>query len=565
MLNVLNLISYQANELKGRYYEKVRAILLVTISIFLNIPLSGMWCSAYAARFSGLTIFGDSLSSDFGAWVENGEIYTQFLKQEYLSSEEAYSNYAVRADTSREIRDTIELFVQSPLRLSSNDLVILWGGINDYSVDTNYVIDGVNDLIGAGASNVLVVNLHDAPARDGNTIGQFNSNLLTGLNVVEGNVIQIDLYTLYRKLASAPELFAYPTDPALHGVTKGDPVLTDDLHFTSYTQRIFADHIISIMDAPGLISAMPEVSLSASRAFFDRMKQRSIQLLASPEKRKWIPFIEIGAGASTYENAESTFPGFDVDRVDFSAGFSFRITGNCSIGMVVNRSYSDGEFDDDRGEFEMDQTVFSIESGYRWRRFFADARLAYLDIDYDTIRRNFPLGTVSWSSHGETNGEGMALDILSGYAVYQKKSFSIWPYIGLTVQEVDVGGYTETAEAFSSMVFGKQEHQSVVGAIGLSAHYLCETGFGKVLLSSMMGYESEFNDEPWEITAGMASLPGSSFRLSGYEPPREAIKMNLGVHWGFAKGWESGLSFGYRHWDEGDALGIGFSIMKLLE
>lgn len=253
--------------------------------------------AALAAHFTGLYVFGDSLSDrknvhtlTFGLYppaeyadgrLSNGPVWVETLAETYLglpaptASLQGGTNYAYGGAatdsaglenpfapfTIPSLKSQVSLFLNGVGSFGPDDLVTVWGAANDFigGGQTNPATPVANlsavisSLAEAGARTIIVPNLPDlgdtprfrqlgteASQQISQLTTTFNSLLALELTQLQTaypdlNLVPLDVYSLAKEVTSHPEAYGLinVTDPAL-GVNDGTGYMYwDDLHPTT--------------------------------------------------------------------------------------------------------------------------------------------------------------------------------------------------------------------------------------------------------------------------------------------------------------------------------------------
>lgn len=294
-----------------RFGEALAGLLLAALLIV----------SAAAGTFDELVVFGDSLSdvgniaqATFGIYpnsyyyedrFSNGPVYAEYLAAglglpALLHSRAGGTNYAYgSALTSgtafpnnlvvRDVDDQVDQYLASHsagagslflFLAGANDLV---GGVN-FNTAAGNLIDDVERLISAGASQFLVLNLPllgytprynpnpTALAEYNARTRQFNTALADELADVRANNPAVSLWTfdvaeLFTQMLASPDAFGFTnvTDPAAPGLQAGpetydtqaivsnpeEYLFWDDFHPTAAAHALLGDRLLDLFAAPG--------------------------------------------------------------------------------------------------------------------------------------------------------------------------------------------------------------------------------------------------------------------------------------------------------------------------
>lgn len=259
-----------------------------------------------AAVFTGLYVFGDSLSDTGNAYIltggespsagdgyyngrySNGPVWVETLATQYLNLPaptpylQGGTNYAIGgAPTSgspTSLTSQAALFTET---FDATDLVVVWAGANDLfdggiNADpvgsASNVLNVVADLAGKGAGTVLLLGLPnigltpDAQAQGALAAGfassfssSFNSALAAGVDNLESNypgldIILMDIFSLTQALWANPADFGLTnvTDPVRvsNPVDPSGYAYFDGVHPTTEIHAIIAGQAAELLGVP---------------------------------------------------------------------------------------------------------------------------------------------------------------------------------------------------------------------------------------------------------------------------------------------------------------------------
>ncbi len=291
---------------------------------------AALFQAAPAATFTGLYVFGDSLSdrgntsaATFDLYpgsgyadgrLSNGPLWVETLAEDHLGlsaptpSLAGGTNYAYAgaATDLTGLDNPFTPFVIPSLTVqttgflagggsfAADDLVIVWGGANDFvggnqtdpAVSVQNLSAIISSLAGAGASTILVPNLPDLgdtprslttgdPAAISTLTQSFNTLLSLELAALETahpglDLVPVDIYSLGKELLANPGAYGFTntTDPA-RGLGSADGYLYwDDLHPTTATHALFAREAALALGLPipepGVIIFLATAGLSVA-------------------------------------------------------------------------------------------------------------------------------------------------------------------------------------------------------------------------------------------------------------------------------------------------------------
>jgi len=385
----------------------------------------------------------------------------------------------------------------------------------------------------------------------------FNDTLLTELEAVRGNVILLDMRSLFNEIMADPSSFGLVNVSGIACTTldKGslsctpdtlvDPrapdlfLFADGVHPTSAGHQILADYTFSVIAAPALIATLPEAALGRIRGHQDMLLSR----VRNGFSEDWSLFAAGGIGTHDIESGQGQAWDAHSDDLRLMVGVAHRLAPGWVIGGALNAFNSDVAFGGAKGDFDMNAVGFSLFADYHRERLFGTLLgTMFFNTDFDDVARLVKLGGGTRRERGDTSGDLWAIKGMLGYRLWQQDSFSLGPFGSLNYQAVQVDGYRENGKRSTSMNFGSQNRDSCLLEAGLFADY----NFFRTRLHGGVSFEAELEDDNRELSAGLNSLPsGRSFYLYDIAPSSDYYwKLDLSLNHQVAEG--VGLGIGYQ-------------------
>ena len=251
---VLYLIKKKMN---GKMVVKYLGRLFSVVLYLLTITVSS---AAYAATFTDVYIFGDSLS-DTNTGLSNGDLWPVYFAPQVGATYDVGNNYAVAGATTGHLASQVSLYQADATTADPNALYVVWAGANDISLGfsatdaANNLINTVNTLSSLGASNFLVPNMPDlglVPAGAGSSALTdaailFNSTIDLAYST-STNVLVVDIFELHHSGLADPTAYGLTnmTDSCLYtGADCSTYFFWDNSHPTTFGHSIIANEFAS--------------------------------------------------------------------------------------------------------------------------------------------------------------------------------------------------------------------------------------------------------------------------------------------------------------------------------
>lgn len=274
---------------------KLKKLITGAAGLFIALEAGLGFASTRAAtrQVEQIYVFGDSLSDTgngfegsqgqfppnpiyFRGRYSNGPVWVEYLAAKFSLDADAQTNFAYGgATTGREgtppgLLAQVQHFVANPTAVDPKGLYLIWGGANDYLSGTtntdgpvNNLVTAVQDLIAAGAKNIVVVNLPDLGQLPGTRTTE-RSQLLTQITQAhntklaaavetlsqpssDARVTYLDVGALFRQVIQAPQKFGFKnvTEPCLNQIRicqqPHQYLFWDEIHPTTAAHKLLVE------------------------------------------------------------------------------------------------------------------------------------------------------------------------------------------------------------------------------------------------------------------------------------------------------------------------------------
>ncbi len=224
-----------------------------------------------------------------------------------------------------------------------------------------------------------------------------------------------------------------------------------------------------------------------------------------------------GTVSYAWKDIESNGAGnFDGEEASFTAGFDYRVAPNFLLGIVLDGST--GDYDFNGGSSDVESFRAAIYGTYGAPTgIYADFLVGYGDHDSDLSRNAGILGSLN----GSGDSESLQAMLIVGYAM-QSDCVKHGPFAGIEYQDIDVDSFN-TGGAFPIAVDGYD-----VESLRLLAGYRAEAAYGKFTPYASVAYAHELEDDAIRTTATIPGGAGFGISGSGLE---SAILISLGTNY----------------------------------
>ena len=520
--------------------------ILILIIFLFNAP----WLFALQ-EFSSLTVFGDSFSSDqvYNADAPGqhgtGSNWPAHLKNTLLKSDGVYFNYARGGQKTDKILSDIQTYVSSNT-LDSNGIYTLTGGANDSNGYAGNIAEGISLLQQAGAGYILVPNLYDCPYLGNAVPSAFNADLNSRLQALPShNIIRADLYSLFNELYANPSLYGF-----------GDQtILTDSLHASDLSNQIIAQYFQSIINAPQIISILPETAFSTLSIHHASYGALSSATLLPSEKFNY--FADISGGSSDLDETDDSVSA-NIDSTSFIAGIEYGLKEFLTIGAGFSYGMHEGDLGS-VGDYSLTSTIFSFQGKWQWYRLLGDIMLTRGSYTFDEINRKITLGGTTVTASGDTSADSFGILATVYYSIYKTEHFEFLPFIGINSEKLSFDGYREDGNNSTSMHFSSFDRESQLFLFGLKTQYKTTTPLGPIEYFLNASWNQDSKNDQVSINSGINNFGDYDFSMIGYEPEKSFFVSVLGARANISETIAANLSWIHRSGDQssGDYIQTG--------
>jgi outer membrane lipase/esterase len=461
-------------------------------------------------------------------------------------------------------------------RANSNALYTIWAGANDIftaagnpataaTVTTNGAINTVGlvrTLQNAGANYILVFNLPDiglTPQFRGTassaSITQlsnvYNGVLNSGLATARDGIVPINVYGIFNDIIANPGLYGFtnvtgiacgPGAPGVVSSVACGPVgsglpftyapgtnetfaFADGVHPSGASHRILANVVYATLEAPQLLSTVPENSLQTYEdhssvlnavIWHGRKAERADNDLQG--------YAQITTGQFETDTGASA-PNLDGDHNTVTIGGDYRFNEKYSGGVAISLgSVNSGSVVGGNDAQNNLITVYGVrnfgEGGY------VNAALSGGSGTNRVQRYNY-MGPNRRIDQGDAGSNHYGVELGAGYVMGEGGGFQHGPFARVTWQRVEVEAYDENSSS-TAMRFYDFERESLLLSVGYGLAGQFEWGSKTVSPYLRVSYTNEQEDEATAVRAGSVNLNGT-FTRAGFTPSEDYFNANLGI------------------------------------
>lgn len=492
----------------------------------------------YAKQYSGLYVFGDSISSDiiYNSMGPNsrgtGQNWPFYFKDLITGENAAYVNYAAGGmRTGTILESVIGHMASNPV--DPNAMYSVWGGFNDIKHEdlnsVNNITGCVNELLSYGAKNIIVSNIYENPYLNSSLVLDFNSQLYANIRAMStsSNIILGDINNLIKEFIASP---------ATYGFGSSDEVLLDSLHLSENAREMVADYYYSVLESPATISLLPEAPLSTSRNNHKTIANYQQTYYGKKEAGVIYPLVGFSSSDSTTDETPTT-SSLDASNTSVNCGACYLVNPYLLIGGLFNSNSSTLDFGHSWFSADCKHHIFSGFMGLEYKSFFVDVVLSKGIIDFDKVSRTVPLGSSFRKHTGDAGGDSLGLELALRYDLVNliKEKFSsasalsFGPLVSMSQHRISVDSINEKDSLSSSMFYDAQDRDSNVMSYGAFIAYETQAEIGRFKIFGTYTSSQDSEDDQRNVTAGLTSYPSITFETEGFKPESKFSTASLGI------------------------------------
>jgi outer membrane lipase/esterase len=311
-------------------------------------------------------------------------------------------------------------------------------------------------------------------------------------------------------------------------------LFADDGHMTTAGQKIAADYFYSLIVAPSAISFLAENPV-VSRLGTVAGIQEQIDIARRRPNAGFNVWITGDISSLKMNNSAPGFPGDSSTPISGTAGLDYRWQNGFLLGAAITTGAQTPGFELG-GRFKQDEIAGSLYGAYARGPAWVSMIGTYGALRYD-VNRVVPIGITLQNNNGSTDGSNVSLAAQGGYD-FKTGGLTHSPVIGLTLQQVKVGGFTETG-GFTSLAFDAQTRNSAVSALGYKASI--DLGVFRPFAQIVWDHELASTDRP--IRTSLTTIAAPSYEMPAVQLGKDWATATLGTTVKFTGGLTGLASF----------------------
>ncbi|WP_252178163.1 autotransporter domain-containing protein [Endozoicomonas sp. 4G] len=266
-------------------------------------------------------------------------------------------------------------------------------------------------------------------------------------------------------------------------------VFWDGLHPSSYMHKIGSDYILSAVRGATEVGGLPRIADSHSTTLDGSIFNELAQYRWRDVAPGTLSFF--GGGGAGVEN--QIYDAVDKKADDnkgyaIHAGLHYQLTESLKLGVAIQGAET--RYKPEQSDFKTTSVGGSLFASYQGERFFSNAAVNYLDLDYKN-KRGFRLAALTRKESSSTSGKLYGLTLDAGYALYDNGQLKAGPVVSASYHKSSVDGFAESGDSLSALVFGDQELDFKNAAAGVFLDAIND----KTRLGLQLDYNKDLNSD----------------------------------------------------------------------
>jgi len=448
------------------------------------------------------------------------------------------------------VTEQIDLFMASGRTFTSNDVVYIQGGGNDFfafqaggGTDLTILTAAATDLAAqvarlqaTGVKNIVTMSVQTGGP---SALLQFNDTYKQALVANGANVLFFDNDALFNEIifdvavrggatfgitnitgvacASGSSLGCDPSQYVTPNANRTF-ALADAVHPAGITQEIQGQAIASVFNAGEQVGQMAYGAIALFRSQAEIAVPGGAPSASADNVATFLPggkdgntTAYIATGLHGFEN--DTGRGDDIDQSGFTiaAGLDYSFSPDLFAGIALAYSNGDGDFGTGGGyDFDAYSATLHLRGTAQTAMpLHYNASATYGRVDFDDIVRSVTLGPSVRHHHGDTEADYFAVRGGVELEATTLGNFAIGPEAQLLYERVDIDAFTtNAASAFpgplsTNVAFGSTDFDQVTGRVGVFAKGTVEA----IEFTGRVSWNHAFGDDGVSVTTTSTGAP----------------------------------------------------------
>jgi autotransporter-associated beta strand protein len=243
--------------------------------------------------------------------------------------------------------------------------------------------------------------------------------------------------------------------------------------------------------------------------------------------------------------AGSGYAGANTATEGGQFGIDTRLNDKTIVGAAVSYSHGQADFDRFGGASRSRNTGVSVYGRYDFSDAGADDWAqpgAYLSgragiaTVSSTVRRTAMAGADIESLQADHTDRMLSAYTEAGYTVAMPGRAALTPFVGISYDRLNRGGFAETGGSFGLTADSQSYHQTA-GLLGVRGATSFNWSAGQSIVSAYAAWQHAANGGSLDFQAGFSGVPGSSFTVQGVGLPRNSGWAGIGISTAINRKW----------------------------
>jgi uncharacterized protein YhjY with autotransporter beta-barrel domain len=211
-----------------------------------------------------------------------------------------------------------------------------------------------------------------------------------------------------------------------------------------------------------------------------------------------------------------------------TAGISFRMTSNLSVGVLMDYNHTDATTDSLGSHVRVDTYSPGVFATFFERGFYVNA-LADFGFDNYSNERQISFGGTSAQATSSPSGRQYVANLDLGYDFHPDRHWIFGPTAGVEYTHLDVDSFQETGAGPANLSVSSQSADSLRTLVG--GHVIYQVRSGSILFQPNItaSWQHEFLNDPFGLSSQFNIPASAPFTIQGSNPGRDSAVLGFGL------------------------------------
>jgi len=250
------------------------------------------------------------------------------------------------------------------------------------------------------------------------------------------------------------------------------------------------------------------------------------QMLADSTGAESRTFVNIDYGQQRFD-ASNGAPKTNSNNFNLTLGADAHVNDHVSAGVALGISQANASFKDVGGGYKLQDISGLGYLTYQAGGGYVGGYANFGQANFNDINREIQLGTMRRTETGKADGSHLGAGLTGGWW-FDFSSLRTGPFATVEWETIKVNGYTENGNDSTSMWFGRQQRDALVGTLGWRLQGNWNVGNTVLSPYAELAWNHDNKAAPGVVTAGLSSMNGT-FELTGFTPDKTWGTASLGL------------------------------------